>query len=104
MRCDLTKLLAVHISTTRRWIRQGRLPAYRLGDTVVRVLYDDPMKLLTPSSSVERTECTRTIGRPAPVASRRRSSTTHKPRYAGMDARSIEGGFQQVGHSVGHGP
>lgn len=42
------RLLAVHISTVRRWIRQGKLPAYRVGDKGVRVRYDDLMQLLTP--------------------------------------------------------
>lgn len=42
------RLLAVHISNVRRWIRQGKLPAYRVSDKGVRVRYDDLMQLLTP--------------------------------------------------------
>lgn len=42
------RLLAVHISTLRRWIRQGKLPAYRVGDKGVRVRRGDVLKLLTP--------------------------------------------------------
>jgi excisionase family DNA binding protein len=38
----------VHISTIRRWIRQGKLPAYRVGDKGIRVRYGDVMQLLTP--------------------------------------------------------
>ena len=45
------RLLAVHISTIRRWIRQGKLPAYRVGDKGVRVSYGDLMQLLTPLGS-----------------------------------------------------
>lgn len=41
-------LLAVHISTLRRWIRQGKLPAYRVGDKGIRVHYGDVLRLLTP--------------------------------------------------------
>jgi excisionase family DNA binding protein len=44
------RLLAVHVSTIRRWIGQGKLPAYRVGDKGVRVRYSDVMQLLTPLS------------------------------------------------------
>jgi excisionase family DNA binding protein len=41
-------LLNVHISTIRRWIANGKLPAYRVGDKGVRVRYDDVIRLITP--------------------------------------------------------
>jgi excisionase family DNA binding protein len=44
-------LLAVHISTVRRWIKQGKLPAYRVGDKGVRVRSVDVTLLLTPLAS-----------------------------------------------------
>lgn len=45
------QLLAVHTSTIRRWIREGKLPAYRVGDKGVRVRYGDVMRLSTPLSA-----------------------------------------------------
>ncbi|MGH2449457.1 MAG: helix-turn-helix domain-containing protein, partial [Chloroflexota bacterium] len=62
------RLLAVHISTVRRWIRHGKLPAYRLGDKGVRVRYDDLMQLLTPLE----------IGQKDNVRSDDRSSRPHR--------------------------
>jgi excisionase family DNA binding protein len=44
-------LLNVHISTIRRWIANGKLPAYRVGDKGVRIRYDDVIRLITPLSS-----------------------------------------------------
>lgn len=42
------RLLDVHISTIRRWIGKGKLPAYRVGDKGVRIRYDDVLSLLSP--------------------------------------------------------
>ncbi|MBV9279425.1 MAG: helix-turn-helix domain-containing protein [Chloroflexi bacterium] len=42
------RLLGVHLSTVRRWIARGKLPAYRVGDKGVRVRYDDVLALLSP--------------------------------------------------------
>ena len=42
------RLLSVHISTIRRWIKQGKLPAYRVGDKGVRVRHADVVRLITP--------------------------------------------------------
>jgi excisionase family DNA binding protein len=44
-------LLNVHISTIRRWIANGKLPAYRIGDKGVRVRYEDVIRLITPLGS-----------------------------------------------------
>src|SRR5947209_3029004 len=45
--------LGVHISTIRRWIKQGKLPAYRVGDKGVRVRSGDLALLLTPLTQLE---------------------------------------------------
>jgi excisionase family DNA binding protein len=42
------QLLAVHVSTIRRWIRQGKLPAYRVGDKGIRVRRADVHLLINP--------------------------------------------------------
>lgn len=41
-------LLAVHPSTIRRWINDGRLAAYRVGDKGVRLMLADVLDLATP--------------------------------------------------------
>src|SRR5579885_266715 len=40
--------LAVHPSTSRRWIDRGRLPAYRLGEKRIGVRPSDLARLVTP--------------------------------------------------------
>lgn len=42
------KLLGVHAVTVRRWINEGKLPAYRVGEKAVRIRRDDLAHLLTP--------------------------------------------------------
>jgi excisionase family DNA binding protein len=42
------KLLGVHISTVRRWITQGKLPAYRVGGRGIRIRSSDVEELITP--------------------------------------------------------
>ena len=42
------RLLAAHISTVRRWITKGKLPAYRVGERGVRLRYGDVVQLITP--------------------------------------------------------
>lgn len=42
------RLLGVHISTVRRWIKREKLPAYRVGDKGVRVRRVDVVQLITP--------------------------------------------------------
>lgn len=41
-------LLAVHRSTVRRWIREGKIRAYRLGGRGVRLTRADVLQLVTP--------------------------------------------------------
>lgn len=42
------KLLGVHAVTVRRWINEGKLPAYRVGEKAVRIRREDLSHLLTP--------------------------------------------------------
>jgi excisionase family DNA binding protein len=45
---QVAKLLGVHAVTVRRWINEGKLPAYRVGEKAVRIRRDDLAHLLTP--------------------------------------------------------
>ena len=38
---DAADRLGLHVTTLRCWIRQGRLPAYRLGQRFTRVSWDE---------------------------------------------------------------
>lgn len=42
------RLLGVHLSTIRRWIRERKLPAYRIGEKGVRVRASDVALLISP--------------------------------------------------------
>lgn len=48
---EAAKLLKVSVVTLRRWIRQGRLPAYHVGPRKVRIKRSDLTTLLTLSRS-----------------------------------------------------
>jgi excisionase family DNA binding protein len=48
---ETAALLKVDRSTVRRWIDQGTLPAYRVGQRAVRVRRDDLAKVITPARS-----------------------------------------------------
>ncbi len=50
--------LKVSPVTIARWLKQGRLPAYRMGPRAVRIRREDLMAVLTPSGHAEtsRTE------------------------------------------------
>ena len=46
---EAAKLLKVSTVTLRRWIKQGRLPAYHVGPRKVRIRREDLTKALTPT-------------------------------------------------------
>lgn len=48
---EAARLLKVSVVTLRRWIRQGRLPAYHVGPRKVRIKRSDLTTLLTLSRS-----------------------------------------------------
>src|SRR5579862_744006 len=48
---EVAGLLGVHVSTVRRWIASGKLPAYRVGGKGVRVQYRDVFTLVRPLRS-----------------------------------------------------
>lgn len=47
---EAARLLKVSIVTVKRWLKDGRLPAYRLGPRYVRIRRADLSKVLTPVS------------------------------------------------------
>lgn len=86
------RLLAVHISTIRRWIRQGKLPAYRVGDKGVRVRYDDLMQLLTPLE-IQQEDSVRADHRP-PRPDRLTDEEQHRAHAAVASARTLQDEFR----------
>jgi excisionase family DNA binding protein len=50
---EAATLLQVSIVTLRRWIKQGRLPAYHLGPRKVRIKRSDLAQAFTPTSQEE---------------------------------------------------
>jgi excisionase family DNA binding protein len=50
---EAAKLLKVSIVTLRRWIKQGRLPAYHVGPRKVRIKRRDLTKAFTPTDQEE---------------------------------------------------
>ena len=50
---EAAKLLKVSVVTLRRWIKQGRLPAYHVGPRKVRIKRSDLTKAFTPTHPEE---------------------------------------------------
>jgi excisionase family DNA binding protein len=50
---EAAALLKVSVVTIRRWIKQGRLPAYHVGPRKVRINYSDLSKAFTPARREE---------------------------------------------------
>lgn len=46
---EAAKLLKVSTVTVQRWLKQGRLPAYRVGPRAVRIRHADLTALLVPT-------------------------------------------------------
>lgn len=46
---EAVRLLKISRGTVHRWIKQGRLPAYRVGPKKVRILGRDLVRLITPA-------------------------------------------------------
>lgn len=46
---ETAKLLKVSVVTLHRWLKQGRLPAFKLGPRYVRIRRSDMPKVLTPT-------------------------------------------------------
>ena len=50
---EAARLLKVSTVTVQRWLKQGRLPAYRVGPRAVRIRRQDLAALLTPARRTE---------------------------------------------------
>ena len=44
---EAAQRLGVHVATLRAWIREGRVPAYRLGQRFTRVDWEDLLSALS---------------------------------------------------------
>jgi excisionase family DNA binding protein len=53
---EVAELLRVSEVTVARWLKQGRLPAYRVGPRAVRVRRVDVERLMEPLDPAEQTE------------------------------------------------
>ncbi len=52
LRCDeVAKRLGIHISTIRAWVREGRIPAYRLGGRFTRVAWEEVLGALAENAA-----------------------------------------------------
>lgn len=63
---ETAELLKVSSVTVSRWLKQGRLPAYRVGPRAVRIRRIDVQELLTPAAATsdEETHAVSSRGRP----------------------------------------
>lgn len=43
---DAAHRLGVHVATLRSWVRDGRIPAYRLGQRFTRVCWEEVLEAL----------------------------------------------------------
>ena len=48
---EAAQRLGVHVTTLRRWIREGRVPAYRLGSRFVRVDWKQVIQAISREGS-----------------------------------------------------
>jgi excisionase family DNA binding protein len=51
---ELARILRVHVSTIREWVRSDRLFAYRISERVIRIPLGSVMELLGESQPVTR--------------------------------------------------
>lgn len=61
---EVAHLLKVSTVTLRRWIKQGRLPAYHVGPRKVRIHRSDMTKALAPTYQQEEVSAAQKIIRP----------------------------------------
>lgn len=45
-------LLSCDVATIRRWISQGKIPAYRVGDRLIRIKQDDLDQFIRPIPTI----------------------------------------------------
>ncbi len=43
---DVARQLGVHVATIRRWVREHRVPAYRSGPRLIRIDWDEILRVL----------------------------------------------------------
>jgi len=90
---ETARLLRVHISTVRRWIKQGKLPAYRVGGKGVRVRYGDVQKLIAPIG--ESQQKARRMDKAEPFAIRPLTEEEQQRAFAAIEgARKLQDEFR----------
>lgn len=53
---EAAQRLGIHVATLRAWVREGRVPAYRLGKRFARVRWDELVESLATQAPSKRLE------------------------------------------------
>lgn len=62
---DAARRLGVHISTIRAWVRDGQIPAYRVGQRFTRVNWDEVLAHLATEKNTNHPMAAKTPQGPA---------------------------------------
>jgi excisionase family DNA binding protein len=66
---EAAKILRLSVPTIKRWLKDGRIPAYRLGPRAIRIRRADLTRLLTPLHNEASSAHEHPLGAPSPIQS-----------------------------------